>query len=306
MFKIYALVGAAWLFFVLAGWMYVKYRDRQERVHHRIGEQMGVASVAETEGDGWKQTLVRWCDQFAPTGKNIELLSDPEELKNDLIKAGHPYGLTVDRLQGAKVVFAIGGTIFGLLYFLIGLPLAPFAVAFGPLLGYLFPIYMVKFKAQKRQEEIQYELPDFMDMMSITLQAGMALDTALDYYVSTNKGPLSEEIARMNQEISFGVQRETAYRALIDRTDSTELETLVQSMIQAHNLGTPISETFALQAMEMRSMRAEKAKEQAGKSEPKISAVAGLVITPSIMLLVFGAFILKFFFTENSPFKSLF
>lgn len=306
MLKIYALVGIAWLFFILAAWMYVKYRDLQEQAYHRIGEQMGVASVVETEGDGWKQMLVRWCDRFASTGKNIELLSDPDELKDDLIKAGHPYGLTVDRLQGAKVVFALGGTIFGLLYFLIGLPLAPFAVAFGPLLGYLFPIYTVKFKAQKRQEEIQYELPDFMDMMSITLQAGMALDTALDYYVSTNQGPLSEEIARMNQEISFGVQRETAYRALIERTESTELEALIQSMIQAHNLGTPISETFSLQAMEMRNMRAEKAKEQAGKSEPKISAVAGLVITPSIMLLVFGAFILKFFFAEDSPFKSLF
>jgi tight adherence protein C len=215
--------------------------------------------------------LVRWFDKFASTGKGIELLSDPEELKDSLIKAGHPYGMTVDRLQGAKIVFAIGGGILGLIYYLIGLPLAPFGLAFAPLIGYLLPIFGMKWMAKKRQEEIQYELPDFMDMMSITLKAGMSLDSALHYYITTNKGPLSEEIARMSQELSFGVQRETAYRALIDRTDSPELEALVQSMIQAHNLGTPISETFALQATEMRTMRAEKAKEKAGKSDPKIS-----------------------------------
>lgn len=305
MLTIVILVIGAWLSLILAAWMYVKYRKRQEHVYHRIEQQMGRYSEMDLEKDGWKQTLIGWFDQLAPTGKSIELLSEPEELRNFLVKAGHPYGLTVDRLQGAKIVFALGAAIGGLLYFLVGLPLAPFALAFGPLLGYLFPIYLVKLKARKRQADIQYELPDFMDMMSITLQAGMSLDTALNYYVTTNKGPLSEEIARMNQEISFGVERETAYRSLIERTDSTELESLIQSMIQAHNLGTPISETFAQQAMEMRNMRAEKAKEEAGKSEPKISAVAGLVITPSIMLLIFGAFILKFFFTEDSPFKSL-
>lgn len=301
------IVIAAWLCAFMAAFMYVKYREKQGEVNQRIEEQAGgsLAALERSSNDGWHELLVRWFDQFSSSGKSIELLSDPEELKEYLVKAGHPYGLTVDRLQGAKVVFALAGAIFGLLYFLIGLPLAAFGLAFGPLIGYMFPLFGIKMMAKRRQEEIQYQLPDFLDMMSITLKAGMSLDNALQYYVTTNKGPLSEEIARMNQELSFGVQRETAYRSLIDRTDSPELEALVQSMIQAHNLGTPISETFAQQAIEMRTMRAERAKEQAGKSEPKISAVAGLVITPSIMILIFGAFVLKFFFTDDSPFKGL-
>ncbi|OYD06324.1 type II secretion system F family protein [Paludifilum halophilum] len=307
MSSIIIMTVAAWLCIVMAAYMYIQYREQQGLVKQKLEQQINVPlSSKDQSSGGWKQDLARWCDKFSSTGKNIQLLSDPEELKEYLVKAGHPYGLTVSRLQGAKVVFALGGTFFGLIYFLLGLPLAPFAISFGPLLGYLFPIYAVKTMAKKRQEEIQYELPDFMDMMSITLGAGMPLDIALNYYTTTNKGPLSEEISRMNQELSFGVQRETAYRSLIERTDSSELEALVQSMIQAHNLGTPISETFAQQASEMRNMRAEKAKEQAGKSEPKISAVAGLVITPSIMILVFGAFVLKFVFSDDSPFGGLF
>ncbi|MFC4075479.1 type II secretion system F family protein [Salinithrix halophila] len=305
---LYILVGASWLCLVMAGLMYVSYREKQAEIAQRIEQQSGstFAAVSQSSEQDWRKTLVAWFDRFAPIGKDIELLSDPEDLKEYLVKAGYPYGMTVDRLQGAKVVFAIGGTILGLFYFLLGLPLAPFMLAFSPLIGYLYPIYAMKSKAKKRQEEIQYDLPDFLDMMSITLKAGMSLDTALDYYVRTNKGPLSEEIGRMSQEVSFGVQRETAYRALMERTDSPELETLIQSIIQAHNLGTPLSETFTQQAMEMRSMRAEKAKEKAGKSEPKISAVAGLVITPSIMILIFGAFVLKFFFADDSPLKGIF
>lgn len=301
------VVIAAWICVLLSAFMYVKYHEKQNEINQHIVEHVGslLASVERSSDDGWRKLLIRWFDQFASTGKSIELLSDPEELKGYLLKAGYPYGMTVDRLQGAKIVFALGGGIVGFFYFLIGLPLAPFALPFGPLVGYLFPIFGIKWMAEKRQAEIQYELPDFLDMMSITLKAGMSLDSALQYYVTTNRGPLSDEITRMNQELSFGVQREEAYRALINRTDSSELETLVQSMIQAHNLGTPISDTFAMQATEMRSMRAEKAKEQAGKSEPKISAVAGLVITPSIMILIFGAFVLKFFFSDDSPFKSL-
>lgn len=302
------IVISAWICALLAAFMYVKYREKQSEVNQHIEEQAGgsLASIQRTSDDGgWRELLIRWFDYFASTGKGIELLSDPDELKNYLVKAGHPYGLNVDRLQGAKIVFALGGGISGFFYFLLGLPLAPFGLAFGPLIGYMIPIFGIKMMAKKRQEEIQYELPDFLDMMSITLKAGMSLDSALHYYVTTHKGPLSEEITRLNQELSFGVQREAAYRALMNRTDSPELETLIQSMIQAHNLGTPISETFAMQASEMRNMRAEKAKEQAGKSEPKISAVAGLVITPSIMILIFGAFVLKFFFSDDSPFKGL-
>ncbi|SDW87777.1 tight adherence protein C [Marininema mesophilum] len=292
--ELYVIVTASLICVVMAGMMYVKYREEQAKVTQKIIEQTPRSlSIEDKEEDGWKSSLLHWCDKCAEAGKSIELMSDPEELKDYLIKAGRPYGLTIDRLQGAKIVGTVLFGIGGLLYYLLGLPFGTFAV-FAPLIGYIFPIQWVKSKAKKRQLEIQFELPDFLDMMSITLKAGMSLDSALEYFVGTQKGPLSEEIMRMNQEISFGVQRETAYRSLISRTDSPDLEALIQSMIQAHNLGTPISETFAQQASEMRTMRAEKAKEQAGKSEPKISAIAGLILTPSIMILVFGVMVLQF------------
>ena len=302
MWVIILFVLISWILLVLAAWSYVNYRSQQQMVAERIARSIDLPRQY-TPSRSWGESISKWFDTFASTGESIELLSDPPELEEYLIKAGYPYRVTVRRLQGAKVVGALIGLGWGVLNLLMKMPLAQFTLVFSPLAGYLAPIFGIRYLAKKRQEEIRYELPDFLDMMSITLQAGMGLDTALNYYSETTKGPLSEEINRMNQEILFGVQREVAYRSLIDRTDSPELETLIQSMIQAHNLGTPISQTFAQQADEMRKMRAEQAKEKAGKSEPKISAVGGLIIAPSIMLLIFGAFALKYFIAEDGSFQ---
>lgn len=292
------LVVGIWFCLFFAGVSYYTYQVELQRILVNLDERIPPWKVMKHTRSK-TDILHHWMDQLAPTGEKIEILSDPVELEDHLVKAGYPYGLTVKRVQGAKILGTLIGSGFGFIYWFIGMPLAPIVAIFLPFLGYMAPIYGIKLLAKRRQEKIRYELPDFLDMMSITLQAGMGLDEAFAYYVQTNKGPLSEECARLNQEIQFGVQRETAYRSLIGRTTSSELEALIQSLIQAHNLGTPIAKTFAQQAEEMRRMRAEQAKEEAGKAAPKISLVSGLLIAPSIMLLMLGAIIYSYFIERN-------
>lgn len=300
---IFLSILGAWVCLLFAGINYVRYRREEYQIQAYLGSQ--VDDITNTKQNSW-DWVFKWFDKLSPIGTKVQLLSDPLELESHLMRAGFPYGLSVDRLQGAKIAGALVGFGIGVFMAVIGIPFASLLAAFGPLVGYLTPIMGIRWLAKRRQERIRHDLPDFLDMMSITLQAGLSLDEALSYYVETTQGPLSEEISRMNQEIRFGVQREFAYRSLLSRTDAPELEALIQSLIQAHNLGTPLSDTFAQQADEMRRMRAERAKELAGKASPKISLVGGLVIAPSIMLLVLGAFILKYFFSEDSPFKGFF
>ncbi|GGE21572.1 hypothetical protein GCM10011571_24570 [Marinithermofilum abyssi] len=271
---------------------YVSYRKQEEEIRNHL-EQDKVAQVKKKSLDQLS-FILKWSDKFAPIGEKIHLLSEPLELEDHLIKAGYPYNLSVRDIQGLKVFGALSGLAIFFPYYLMGLPLGAFLFVTFFIGGYLAPILWIRYLAKKRQAEIRYELPDFLDMMSITLQAGMGLDEALKYYVQTSRGPLSEEIDRLNQEISFGVQRETAYRALLKRTSSPELEGLIQSLIQAHNLGTPISETFAQQAEEMRRMRSEQAKEAAGKAGPQITVVSSIVIAPSILVVIIGVMILQF------------
>ena len=265
---IFILVLGIWFCLLFAATSYYSYRMEQRRIQINLDERIPPWKVMK-QTRSKTDLLHHWMDRFAPTGEKIEILSDPVELEDDLVKSGYPYGLTVRRIQGAKILGTFAGVGIGFLYWFIGMPFAPVIVIFLPFLGYMAPIYGVKFLAKRRQEQIRYELPDFLDMMSITLQASMGLDEAFAYYVQTNKGPLSEELARLNQEIQFGVQRETAYRSLIRRTDSAELEALIQSLIQAHNLGTPIAKTFAQQAEEMRRMRAEQARKRQERQPPK-------------------------------------
>ncbi|GGA51954.1 hypothetical protein GCM10007416_26320 [Kroppenstedtia guangzhouensis] len=295
---IFLLVIGTWFCLFFAAVSYYIYRMEQKRILINLDERIPPWKVMK-QSRSKTDFLHHWMDQLAPTGEKIEILSDPVDLEDHLVKAGHPYGLTVKRLQGAKLLGTIMGLAFGLLYWLIGLPFAPIMLVFSPFIGYMVPIYGIQWIAKRRQDQIRYELPDFLDMMSITLQAGMGLDQALNYYVETSEGPLSEEFARLNQEIQFGVQREMAYRSLLKRTTSTELEALIQSMIQAYNLGTPIAKTFAQQAEEMRRMRSEQAKEAAGKASPKISLVSGFIIAPSIMLLMLGAIVYSYFIKQS-------
>lgn len=302
---IFFTVLLSWVALLFAGTSYVTYRREKQIIEQKIDEQVMFYHEDSIPKQGWRQKIKEWIDRLSPVGEKIELLSDPQELELYLIQAGHPFGWRVKHLQGAKMVGGLFGLIFGFLYIFLGLPYGNIFIILFVFGGYLSPIWYVKQKAKKRQEKIRYDLPDYLDMMSITLKAGMGMDDAMGYYVDTTKGPLSEELNRLLQEIRFGVQREVAYRSLINRVDSPELEALIQALIQAHNLGTPVAQTFAQQAEEMRRMRSEQAKEKAGKAAPKISLVGGLVIAPSIVILIFGMVIIKNFLGPDSPIQGV-
>jgi tight adherence protein C len=295
---LYLLLVAIWACLLFAAMSFYSWYTEKEKIRANLDQYIPPWKVLKQKSSR-KDLLHTWLDDLSVTGRKIQILSDDEELEDLLTKAGYPYQLDVKRMHGAKILGALCGFLAGLLWFVLGLPLDIFLVVFGPVLGYLAPKLIIRRMAKRRQEQIRFELPDFLDMMSITLSAGMSLDEALGYYVETTDGPLSEELSRLNQEIRFGVQRETAYRSLIKRTDSPELEALIQSLIQAHNLGTPIAQTVAQQAEEMRRMRMERAKEAAGKAAPKISLVSGLFIAPSIMLLVLAAVVYNYIFKNG-------
>ncbi|TCP69237.1 type II secretion system F family protein [Baia soyae] len=294
------LVISIWLCLLFAGISYYSYVSEHKQVEQKLDYYIPPWRVMKRKRR--YDRLWSWVDRFAETGEKISILSDPVEIEEYLTKAGYPYGLNLRRVHGAKILGAISGFGAGFFYVFLGLPFGPALFPVLVFLGYSYPILLLRVRAKQRQEQLRLDLPNFLDMMSITLQAGMGLDEAIRYYIETSEGPLTEELARLNQEIRFGVQREAAYRALINRTDSPELDILVQSLIQAHILGTSVAKTFTEQADDMRQMRAEQAKEKAGKATPKVSLVTGVVIFPSILLLI-GMFIIYTNFISKNIFS---
>jgi tight adherence protein C len=246
------------------------------------------------------QKMTKYADEFADLGQRMNFFSENHDVKTWLRKSGNPYQLTVERFQGLKIFLAVVGFFVGMLSFIIGLPFSQYAIVFNPLIGYFLPIFLVKKQAKKRQEALRLELPDFLDTISTSLQAGVSLDQALREVIRFFDGPIREEFSRFNHEIDLGVQREIAYRNLLDRNDNQEFQSLIKALIQGLKLGVPIATTFKVQAEDMRQIREEQVKELAAKASPKVTLVTTFVVAPVSILMVAGLMILNLIYGENS------
>ncbi|HHY73665.1 MAG TPA: pilus assembly protein TadB [Bacillus bacterium] len=249
--------------------------------------------------------VFHYADDFSGIGQRINFFSENHDIKKKLMQAGFPYKLTVERFQGLKIFLLIIGLLIGGLSLVFRLPYAELAVILYPLIGYFGALMWLQRKAKGRQEELSFQLPDFLDTMSVTLQAGVGLDQALRDIVPYFEGPIKDEFGRFIQETDVGVPRADAYRSLLERNDSKEFQMLIKSLIQGERLGVPISKTFKHQAEEMRKFKKEKTKELAAKASPKVTLITTFIVMPSALILIGGLVIMNMF-SDNSNLFDLF
>ena len=235
---------------------------------------------------------------FPFTGKVISSIKRHTPLDlyrrvNRLIElAGNPPALTAERIVAFKILFGIVGLVVGLLL----VPLLPFTGFFVPVLtvagfslaGYTFPSAGLAARASKRQKEIRKALPDTMDLLTISVEAGLGFDAALAQVVKNVPGPLSEEIARMLQEMQIGVTRAEALRHLNDRTDVPELDGFVLSMIQADKYGVGVAKVLRAQSTELRQKRRQRAEEVAQKVPLKLLFPMIFLVLPALFIVILG------------------
>lgn len=249
--------------------------------------------------------MFHFADDFSDLGQRINFFSENGDVKKWLIQAGYPYGLTVQRFQGLKIFLTVAGLFIGGSLLVLGFPFSQYMVILLPVAGFGSAILWIRSKATARQTEISYQLPDFLDTMSVTLQAGVAMDQAIRDIVPYFEGPIQEEFGRFIQELSVGVPRTEAYRSLLERNDSKEFQILIKSLIQGERLGVPIADSFKQQAEEMRKLKKEMIKEKAAKASPKVTLVTTFLILPSSLILIGGLMIINMF-NENKGIFNLF
>jgi tight adherence protein C len=156
---------------------------------------------------------------------------------------------------------------------------------------------------KKRQQLIRRDLPDFLDTISTSLQAGVSLDQALREVIIHFDGPIREEFSRFINETDLGVSREKAYRDLLRRNENPEFQSLIKALIQGLELGVPIAKTFKVQAEDLRKIRQEQAKELAAKASPKVTLVTTFLIAPVSILMIAGLMVMNMLLGENSIFN---
>jgi tight adherence protein C len=169
---------------------------------------------------------------------------------------------------------------------------------FTALVGWRIPSIMLARALKARKEEIQRELPDFLDLLATTVQAGLALNAALVQAVDAVRGALKEELTSMLSEIRLGRPRADAFNALAERVNEDSTSTMVTAIVQAERLGANLSEVLQELAKEVRDRRWMRAEERAAQLPIKMILPMALFMIPSLYLMIFGPVIARLVMTR--------
>ncbi|MBJ7528676.1 MAG: type II secretion system F family protein [Nocardioides sp.] len=224
-------------------------------------------------------------------GRRITGADAAERIRRKLDLAGNPAGLTVDKVVSAKVLGAVAGLVVGVLVaLLLGASLGVLlGVGLGALvLGFLGPNLYLYQKTYDRSAQILRELPDAIDLMTISVESGLGFDAALQQVARNTEGPLADEFARVLKEMQIGQGRSAALRGLSERTDVDDLRSFVSAMVQADSFGIPVAQVLRVQSSEMRVKRRQRAEEKAQQVPVKITVPLIFCILPCLFIAVMG------------------
>ena len=227
-----------------------------------------------------------------PAPEGLRRLIREQEGEGRIAQAGLGGRLSAAELERARCGAAFLGGALALPLALVATP----AAALAPALmwaGAAAPTRWVRRRATARRAAIVRELPDLLDLLELSVHAGMALDPALDLAAGRLGGVLGREVQELLDELAYGTPRRAAYRGLVTRTGSPELAQVVGALLQAEELGAPLAATLGGQAEALRGRRRQLAREQAAKAAPKIQLVVALVMVPAVLLLVLGVLVIE-------------
>jgi tight adherence protein C len=243
-----------------------------------------------------QRVLVPFVNSLGRAAKQVTPLGMRQRIARKLVLAGSPPNWDAEKVAATKVFGAVGGGILGLgLGSLAGLSgnMMLGGAAFLAAFGYLLPGAGLGQKAINRQDLIRRALPDTMDLLTISVEAGLGFDAAVTHVRKNVPGPLSDELGRMLQEMQLGVSRIDALRNLADRTDVDELNAFVLAMIQADIFGVSIAKVLRGQAKELRTKRRQYAEEKAMKVPVKLLFPLIFCILPAMFVVVVGPGIIR-------------
>jgi tight adherence protein C len=245
----------------------------------------------ELERNFGQRVLVPVLGTAGRVARRVTPLDTRDRVAKKLMLAGSPAGWDAERVLAFKVIGAVAGVVGGLA--LAGLlhP-APFisivAIALLTFVGFVLPDSLLNRKVEERQREILKTLSDTLDLLTISVEAGLSLNAAIAQVVQNVPGVLSAEFARMLQEIQLGVPRSEAFRHLADRTDVEELNGFALAMIQADVFGVSIASVLRTQAQQLRIKRRQAAEGRAQQTPVKIVFPLVLCILPALFVVIVG------------------
>jgi tight adherence protein C len=212
-------------------------------------------------------------------------------IQNKLNLAGRPYNLSVNSFQLVKVFIAGALALAAILVApLLGakIPVNLFIALPAAGLGYYFPELWLNSKMKARQHEIRLALPNALDLLTISVEAGLGFDAAIGRLTEKYKNALSDEFGQVLNEIRLGRPRLEALDDMGRRAGVEELHTFIQALIQSEQLGVGIAKVLRIQSEEMRRRRRQRAEEQAAQAPLKMLFPMIGCIFPTLFIVLMG------------------
>lgn len=238
-----------------------------------------------------ERTLKPLASRLSGSVARITSASFASRTQHRLALAGNPGDLTVTEWLGMKGVFALlGGGLLGVLMLLLGSGIMMVLALglFGMGMGYIGPEFWLGKRVKARQKAILRMIPDSLDLLTISVRAGLGFDAALAKVVEKVEGPLSEEFRRALAEVRVGKTRRDALRDIIPRTEVGPLTNFIGAIIQAEQLGVSISKVLQVQSEQLRIERRQRAEEMAAKAPIKMLFPLVGCIFPSLFIVILG------------------
>ncbi len=213
------------------------------------------------------------------------------KVKNLLEQAGNPNGLTVTMFVGTRVVLML---VLLVIFFVVttigGIPLLNrfLYTAVGGVLGYMLPSIWLGSKIKKRKVGILKSMPDALDLLTISVEAGLGFDLALQRVASKWDNELSKEFTRVLSDTRLGIPRRESMRSMALRCAVEDLSGFVAAIVQAEQLGVSIAKILKVQSEQMRTRRRQRAEALAHQAAIKMLFPMAFLIFPSILIIILG------------------
>jgi tight adherence protein C len=219
-----------------------------------------------------------------------------DKMRRNLIKSGEPSGYKPEDIMALQEVGFVGGVIFGLILMnSLGFNLA-LSLLVG-LLGMFYPLIWVNDQVKKRHLQISRALPFNLDLLTLSVEAGLDFTGALGKVVEKGKqGPLREELQMVLKQLKMGKTREEALKAMVARVDLPALTQFVTALVQADKMGTSLGKVLRIQSTQLRIERTQRAEKLANEAPVKMLFPLIACIFPTIFMVLFGPIVFAFMF----------
>lgn len=239
------------------------------------------------EASGRLSLLERVAGRFVPRLRRAIGPGAVRYLQRQIDHAGRPVGVTVDgllrRICWWLLIMVPVFVLFAVRGLWVATPLLPACAV-------LLPLARISGAARRRRESIDRDLPDFLDILAVTVTAGIAFRAAMVRVTDRFGGPLQEEIRLTLDQLAHGASVRVAFANFDARSGSSAVHSFVSAFLQAEELGAPLAETLNQIALDMRRDNAQRVRRKAQQTAPRVTLVTSFIFVPATLVLMFVGF----------------